>query len=77
MRHKLQIGVYVVVLSVNGKDLLDLIPAYMLSEKSYKGRDIQILGLAMGKDDAKELAASMIMDVYRETGGFDVRRFFA
>ncbi len=77
MRHKLQIGVYVVVLSVNGKDLLDLIPAYMLSEKSYKGRDIRILGLAMGKDDAKELAASMIMDVYRETGGFDVRRFFA
>lgn len=76
-RHKLQFGVYVIALSANGRDLLDLIPSYMLSENSYKGRDIRILGLAVGKEDARELAASMIMDVYEQTGDFDVRGHFS
>ena len=76
-QHKFQLGVYVVVLSLNGTDIFDLIPAYMLSKDSYKGSDIKILGIASGKKDAMELAAQMIMDVYARTGELDVRGYFS
>ena len=54
--HKLQGGVYVIILAVNGKDIFDIIPSVMLSEDGYKGRDIKILGIAKGLIEAKELA---------------------
>ena len=75
--HKLQGGVYVIILAVNGKDIFDIIPSVMLSEDGYKGRDIKILGIAKGLIEAKELGSKMIMDVYEQTGGFEVRGFFS
>ena len=75
--HKFQMGVYVIILAVNGRDIFDIIPSYMLGADSYKGRDITILGLAKGKEESKELAQQMIMDVYSKTGGFDIRGYFS
>ncbi len=75
-RHELQFGVFVIALAYNGKDIFDVIPSYMLSADGYKGKDIEILGIAVGKDEALSLAARMITDVYKETGGYDVRRYF-
>ena len=76
-KHKLQLGAYVIVLSVNGKDTFDLIPTYMLSENSYKGRDIEVLGIALGKDEACELARQMIQDVFDRTGDVNIRGYFS
>jgi len=75
--HRLHPGAYVIVLAANGTDLLDLIPAFMLSKDGYRGHSIRVLGLAIGRKDAMELAARMIGDVYDKTGGFDVRGYFS
>ena len=75
--HKFQTGIYVIFLAVNGKDIFDLVPTFMLSEDSYKGRDIIILGIAKGKEEAKELSRQMIMNVYEQTGGFMIREYYS
>ncbi|MBE6018282.1 MAG: hypothetical protein E7233_11890 [Lachnospiraceae bacterium] len=76
-RHKLQFGVYVISLCANGRDILDIIPTFMLGRDDYKGRDITVLGIASGKDESFELAGKMIMDAYEATGGEDLRGYFA
>ena len=75
-RRKLQFGVYVIVLAVNGRDIFDVIPAFMLSENSYKGRDIRVLGIAVGKSEAIELAGQMILDALN-SGTKDIRGYFS
>ena len=75
-RHKLQFGVYVISLCANGKDILDIIPAYMLGKDDYKGRDITVLGIASGREESFELAGKMIMDAYLATAGDDLRGYF-
>ena len=75
--HKLQFGAYVITLAANGRDVFDLLPAYMLSSDGYHGRDIEILGIAEGKSDAIELAAHMIEDVYNKSGEYHIREYFS
>ena len=75
--HKLQVGVYVLTFAANGTDLIDIIPSFMLEKEGYKGRDIVVIGLAASKDEAYEVGRQIITDVYEQTGGFDVRSYFA
>lgn len=74
-KHSAALGVYVVTLAANGKDLLDVLPAFFLYRE--KNRDVTILGVAVTKEEALEVCAQMILDVYKKTGGFDVRSYFA
>ena len=74
-RHQLSFGVYVITLASNGKDLLDVLPAFMLYRDNMREREI--LGIAITKDEALEVCGQIISDVYSKTGAYDVRRFFA
>ena len=60
-----QIGIY------------DIIPSYELMQKEYPKKDMVIVGLAKGYDEAVEVAASIIDEVYRSTGTFAVRTYLA
>ena len=71
---KLQPGVYVISPAVSENDLLDIIPSYMLHASRY--RETEILGIAVTKEEALELCAQMITDVYSKTGTFDIKAFF-
>ncbi len=71
---KVNFGVFVIILSVNGKDLFDIIPGYMLQKDIY--RDAPIIGVAVTKEEAYEVCEKMILDVYARTGGYDVRSYF-
>ena len=42
----------------------------------YYRKDIRIVGLAKGRDEAISLVEDMIMEVYNETGAFNVREYF-
>ena len=75
--HVYSFGVYVIVPAANCRDIFDIIPTFMLSDRGYKGRDLKILGLAQGKREAMELCARMVGDVYEKTGGLDIRAFFS
>lgn len=76
--HSLQFGVCVVVLSVNGHDIFDIIPSWMLSEDGYHGSDIEILAVAGDRDEAMELCAALIDEAYDSCGTYDkVREFYS
>lgn len=75
-KRKISFGAYCIAYATNRNNLFDIIPANELLFPVYKKADICILGLAGSRDEAMELAADMIMEVYSETGGFQVREYF-
>lgn len=62
--------------AANGRDLFDLIPAWVLRFPYLKQQDLYVLGLAGSREEAIELAIEMTMEVYGKTNGFDVRAYF-
>lgn len=74
-KHSISFGVYVITLAANGKDLLDVLPAFMLYKEQNQERTI--LGIAVTKEEALEVCARIIQDVHSKTGAYDVRSFFA
>lgn len=70
-----QIGIYVITLASNRQNLLDIIPSYELMQRGYPKREMVIVGLAKGYDEAVEVAASIVDEVYRNTGTFAVRTY--
>ncbi len=72
-----QIGIYVITLASNRQNLLDIIPSYELMQRGYPKRDMVIVGLAKGYDEAVEVAASIVDEVYRNTGTFAIRTYLA
>lgn len=69
-------GIYLVTLSENPGNLLEIVPSYMLAQKSYYARCPEIIGLAKGKDEAIDLAVEIVKNIYGETGAFQVREYF-
>lgn len=63
---------YVIALPSGGDNVLDIYRYMELLQKHYAKRDIFIVGLACGKDEAMELAARIIGEVYQNTGTFGV-----
>ena len=70
-----QIEIYVITLASNPKNLLDIIPAYELMQKAYPKRDMYVVGLAGGYDEALEVVTQIIDEVYQQTGGFAVAAY--
>ena len=67
--------VYCIILPTTDGGLLEVIPLYALPLEA-RDHDITVLGVSEGKNPALELVESMIGEVYRETGGFDVREYY-
>lgn len=63
-------GIYLLTLSENPVNLMDIIPAVMLIQKSFYGICPKIIGMAKGKEEALEMVRSLIDEMYRETGTF-------
>ncbi len=75
MHRAWQLRVYVITFASNEKNLLDIIPSWELMQKHYPKQGLYIIGLAGNYNEALELAGHIINDVYRATGGFDVRGY--
>lgn len=69
------LGYYVLTPAANEQNLLDLYPAATLSLPYYREKDLLIVGVALDFEDAAALAGRMISEVYRKTGGFDIRSY--
>lgn len=70
-----QLSVYVITLASNEQNLLDIIPAQELMQKGYPKQDLYVVGLAKGYEEAVEVAASIVDEVYQATGTFGVRSY--
>lgn len=72
---------YVIVPAANPKNLLDIYLAADVctpqedERRRQSGRELLILGIAWGYEEALELAGQMVDEVYRATGGFDLRAY--
>ena len=71
-----QPSVYIITLASNEKKLRDIIPSRELIQKGYPKKNLFVVGLAKGYDEAIEVAASIVDEVYRRTGTFAVRAYF-
>ena len=72
---KLTKNIYVIALSRNDKELLDVFQANVLKQQYYKNQTIVAVGLAKGEDMAYETVKKIIDDCYGETGSVDVKGF--
>ena len=52
-----------------------IIPSHELLQKGYPKKQLYVIGLAKGYDEAVEVAASVIDEVYRQTGAFEVASY--
>lgn len=69
-------GVYCITFASHPRNLFDIMDANELLFPHYKRSEIKIVGLAKGKEEAIGLVQDMIMEVYNNTGNFDVRSYF-
>lgn len=73
---KLMLGVYVITLSINPQDELDIVPSYVLMQKVYKDMELLVVGIASDRDNALKLLNTMTMDCLNETGNVSLRQYF-
>ncbi|EOS45618.1 hypothetical protein V1226_13785 [Lachnospiraceae bacterium JLR.KK009] len=76
LRHAGMAGVYVITLSSNPKNLLDIIPSWELMQDDYPKSGLLVVGVDRGYENAMELAGMIVMDVYEKTGTFQIREYF-
>ncbi|MDE7325006.1 MAG: hypothetical protein K2N63_01805 [Lachnospiraceae bacterium] len=69
-------GVTMITYAANGRDLFDLIPAKEMKYPVRQKQELYVLGLAGSREEALALVQEMVMEVYRQTGDFDVRGYF-
>ena len=70
-------GVYVITPPSNGNNVLDIYPSYMLLLCDEREKELKILGIAYGYQEALELAGTIVSEMYEETGGFGLEEFLA
>ena len=75
-RKKWAMGTYVITLSENEHNLLDIYETIQFKQPYYRKKKLTIVGVAAGKKDAFALVTKIIEDVYTSTGSFKVREFF-
>lgn len=69
-RKKLRPGTYVITPPSNGNNILDIYPAAILFQEYYEKKNLLILGVADGYQDAIELAGRIVSEMYEKTGAF-------
>lgn len=72
---KPQFDIYLITLAANPSNLLEIISANQLLQKTPRRLCPMIVGLADGYEEAVELVQQVIEMTYREQGNTDVRRY--
>lgn len=72
---KLVPGIYLLTLSDNPHNILEILPAVMLFQKTAARLCPEVVGMAGGMDEAMELVRSIVQTVYRETGDVQVQEY--
>ena len=73
---QLSFELYCIMFASNPNNLFDIINANDLLFPYYQRQELYILGLASSREAAKLLVKDMLVEVYRETGEFQVREYY-
>ena len=68
-------GIYLVTFSDNPHNILEIIPAVTLFQKTAARLCPEIVGMAKGMDEAMELVQMIVQTVYEETGDVLVEKY--
>ena len=72
---KLQYDIYLITLASNEKNLLEIIQANQLLQKTLRNLCPMIVGLAAGYAEALEIVERIVEETYQKQGDTDVRRY--
>lgn len=67
---RLQPEVYVIVPPQNEKNVLEILPSFMLLAPAYENMDFFVIGVAVTYWEGLEVARQIVEELYRKTGGF-------
>ena len=67
--------IYLITLSDNPGNIMEIVPAVMLIQRTAYDLCPAIIGMAKGKEEAIELAAKIAEEVWKETGSFDIEEY--
>lgn len=76
-RGKRQKDVFVITLAEGAGKLLELYSGDALQIKQFRTPERTIVGLAVGQDEANQVLLRLVDSVYQQTGGLEMRRYFA
>lgn len=68
-------GIYLVTLSHNPHNIMEIIPAVVLVQRAAYDFCPMIIAMAKGKDEAIDLAGKIAEVCYRETGSFQIKEY--
>ena len=69
------INIFLICLPSNSDNLLDIVPAVEIMQKGYPKKDMHIIGMAKGYEDAVELTRRIIEETYNSTGDVNVVKY--
>lgn len=69
------VGVYLLTYPTNEHNVMDIVSANLLMQKTYRRRCPKIIGLANGQEEAYELMEQILMESYQQTGSFHVKKY--
>ena len=72
---KLQYDIYLITLASNEKNLLEIIQANQLVQKTLRKLCPMIVGMASGYEEALEVVEKIVEETYLKQGDTDVRRY--
>lgn len=70
-----QISVYVITMSDQEEEQLEIFHSGQLLQKYYRTHPPYIIGIADGYQGALELTRGIAEEVYRKTGGLDIKSY--
>lgn len=73
--NRLQWDLFVVTLPEEEKNQLEIYNSAQFLQPAYPVEDYLVVGIAKGYDAAVELVEGIVEEVYRKTGGADIRSF--
>lgn len=68
--------VYCITFASNSKNLFDIINANEFLFPYYDKKELQVLGMALSKQETFLLVKDMLEEIYKATGSFQVREYF-
>lgn len=66
---------YVIAFPSNSQNLLDLIPTKELKQKGYPKKDIHIIGIAKGYDEAVLVVQQIVEECLQKTNSIDLKSY--
>ena len=75
-KRKATFHIYCIAFASQPDNLFDILDANEFLLPHYKKTDFCIVGLAESKEVAISLVQDMILEIYKQTGGFDVRSYY-